>query len=191
MEIWKDIMGYEGIYQISNQGRIASVSRVLKDKNGKEKRYKGRVLLPQPNSSGYLRVHLKRDGKLKHHFVHRLVALHFVGNPCDDENTIVNHLDSNYLNNAASNLEWTTYKGNMEHAKARGRLHRTAEWLKNLRESNEKNGRSVIGTNIETGETVYFVCLNDSRTAGFDPTCVCDCCKGKRNRHKGYTWRYA
>lgn len=191
MEIWKDIRGYEGIYVVSNHGRVASLNRVQKDKNGNDKRYKGKMLLPQPNSSGYLRVHLKRDGVMKYYFVHRLVALHFVENPNISENTIVNHLDSNYMNNAASNLEWTTYKGNMEHAKVRGRLSRTTEWLQHLRESNEKNGRSVIGTNIETDETVYFVCLNDSRAAGFDPACVCDCCQGKRNKHKGYTWRYA
>lgn len=189
MEIWKDIIGYEGIYVISNQGRIASLNRVQKDKNGKEKRYNGKMLHLHPNSSGYLRVQLKRDGTIKHHFVHRLVAIHFVENP-HSENIIVNHIDSNYLNNNASNLEWTTYKGNMEHAKANGRLRRTTKWLQNLRESNERNGRSVIGTNIETGETVCFVCLNDSRMSGFDPACVCDCCQGKRNKHKGYTWRY-
>lgn len=191
MEIWKDIKGYEDMYVVSNHGRVASLNRVQKDKNGKEKRYKGKMLLPHPNSSGYLRVQLKRDGAMKYYFVHRLVAIHFVENPSEAENTIVNHIDSNYLNNNANNLEWTTYKGNAEHAKARGRLSRTKEWLQHLRESNEKNGRSVIGTNIKTGETVYFVCLNDSRTEGFNATCVCDCCKGKRKTHKGYTWRYA
>ena len=66
MEIWKDIKGYEDMYVVSNHGRVASLNRVQKDKNGKEKRYKGKMLLPHPNSSGYLRVQLKRDGAMKY-----------------------------------------------------------------------------------------------------------------------------
>lgn len=191
MEIWKDIRGYEGIYVISNLGRVSSLNRVQKDKNGRSVRYTGKMLLPQPNSSGYLRVQLKHAGSPKFYFVHRLVALHFVENPSPDCHSIVNHLDGNHLNNKADNLEWTTINGNNQHAIKSGRMERTKEWLQHLREANEKNGRAVIGTNIITGETVSFVCLNDCKSAGFQPSCVCDCCRGTRKSHKGYFWRYA
>jgi hypothetical protein len=89
------------------------------------------------------------------------------------------------------NLEWTTQKGNMHHSIHAGRFDRTASWLGHLRVYNEENGRSVVGTNVITGHEVIFKCLNDCRDAGFQPSCVCNCCQGKRKSHKGYTWRYA
>lgn len=191
MEMWKDIEGYEGVYQVSNRGNVRSLPRTQKDKNGREVRYKGKILLPQPNSSGYMRVQLKKNGNLKAYFVHRLVAFHFVDNPNPKSCTVVNHLDGNYLNNNFDNLEWTTIYGNNHHAIENGRMKRTKEWLQHLRQSNEKNGRAVIGANVVTGELIHFACLNDCKDAGFQPSCVCDCCKGKRASHKGYKWRYA
>ena len=191
MDIWRDIRGYEGLYVISNHGRVCSLNRSLEDKNGRVIRRSGKMLLPQPNSSGYLRVQLKHEGTTHYYFVHRLVALHFVENPYPDCYAIVNHLDSNHLNNRADNLEWTTALGNARHTIENGRMQRTKEWLQHLRESNEKNGKSVIGTNIITGETLKFVCLNDCKNAGFQPSCVCNCCQGIRKSHKGYMWRYA
>lgn len=190
MEIWKDIRGYENIYVVSNLGRVASLNRIQTDKNGREVRYKGKILIPHPNSSGYLRVQLKREGVMKAHFVHRLVAIHFVDNPSPQCFSIVNHLDSNHLNNRADNLEWTTIDGNNKHAIERGRMKRTKEWLQHLRKTNEKNGVAVIGTNIATGEVIRFVCLNDCKSKGFQPSCVCNCCQGTRKSHKGYRWRY-
>jgi hypothetical protein len=191
MEIWKDIEGFEGLYQVSNYGKVCSLNHTKKDKRGRAVHYKGKMMKPQPNSKGYLRVLLKKNGKQHHLFVHRLVALHFVVNPSPNEYSVVNHLDSNYLNNNSDNLEWTTIRGNMHHAIQKGRMKRTEQWLKHLRESNEKNGKSVVGTNIETGETISFICLNDCRNEGFEPSSVCGCCKGKLRTHKGYTWRYA
>ena len=190
MEVWKDIKGFEDIYQVSNRGNVRSLSRIQRDKNGRCVRHKGKLLISQPNSSGYMRVQLKLNGMGKYFFVHRLVALHFVDNPDPERCTIVNHIDSNYLNNSSDNLEWTTIYGNNHHAIENGRMKRTKEWLHHLRQSNEKNGKAVVGTNIATGEIIRFVCLNDCRLAGFQPSCVCGCCKGKLASHKGYTWRY-
>jgi hypothetical protein len=190
MEIWKDIKGYEELYVISNLGRVASLNRVSVDKNGRNVAYRGKMLTPCPNSRGYLRVQLKRDGICRSYFIHRLVALHFVENPLPAEYTIVNHIDSDHLNNKAENLEWTTIYGNNHHAISKGRMNRTKEWLQHLRESNENRGRAVVGENIATGETIRFVCLNDCKAAGFQPSCVCQCCEGKRKSHKGIIWRY-
>lgn len=190
MEIWKDIKGYEEIYVISNYGRVASLNRVSADKNGRNVAYRGKMLTPHPNSRGYLRIQLKRDGIYRSYFIHRLVALHFVENPLPAEYNIVNHIDSDHLNNKAENLEWTTIYGNNHHAISKGRMNRTKEWLQHLRESNEKRGRAVVGEKIATGETIRFVCLNDCKVAGFQPSCVCQCCEGKRKSHKGFTWRY-
>ena len=190
METWKDIKGYEGIYVVSSQGRVASLNRVIKDKNGREVRREGKMLLPHPNSMGYLRVQLKKNSTLKAYFVHRLVAFHFVDNPSPERYSIVHHIDGDHLNNQADNLEWTTICGNNHYAIKSGRMKRTQEWLGRLRESKEKQGKTVIGTNLVTGDTIRFVCLNDCKSAGFQPSCVCNCCQGTRKSHKGYTWRY-
>lgn len=191
MEIWRDIFGYEGFYQISNQGNVRSLDRTQNRKNKGKIHYKGKQIKPQRNSSGYLRVELKANGKQQRWFVHRLVALHFVYNPDPQKNTIVNHIDNNPLNNAADNLEWTTYGGNMQHAKAQGRLERTAEWLDRLHESQEKTYKAVAAFNAETGEIIaIFRNLNECGKFGFEPSCVCECCKGKRKTHKGLAWRY-
>ena len=98
-EIWRDCKGYEGLYQVSNMGRIWSL---------RTQRY----LKGDLNSVGYLRVLLKaKNGKVKKEFVHRLVALAFIANP--QNKTQVNHKDANKLNNTADNLEWNTCKENI------------------------------------------------------------------------------
>lgn len=192
MEVWKDIIGYEGIYQISNKGNVRSLDRNLLNAKGRNMHFKGKVLKPVPNSNGYLRVELKANGKNERWFVHRLVAFHFVENPAPDVYMVVNHIDSNYLNNAANNLEWTTIFGNMHHAIDNGRMNRTEEWINNLNKSLEKHRKPVIGYDPETGEVlVVFKGINECGRCGFEASCVCDCCKGKRKTHRGLAWKYA
>ena len=189
-EVWMPVAGHEGHYEVSNLGRVRSNdSEVKRCKSGHFVK-SGRILRPQINNHGYLYVHLKYGG-LGKAYIHRLVAEAFVHNSNPDVNTVVNHIDFNPKNNRADNLEWTTDKGNVHHSLQAGRYKRTEAWLCRLREYNEKNGKSVIGMNIQTGEEISFKCLNDCRSAGFEPSSVCSCCKGKRKTHKGYTWRYA
>lgn len=185
-EQWVDVKGFEKFYQVSNYGVIKS-----------KPRYRAKVLMKPkilkqfPNSCGYYRVCLTDGrGNAKKIFVHRLVALHFVTNPDAKINNVVNHLDSNHTNNRADNLEWTTEQGNREHAVRNGRMKRTEEWKRWKRKFDENNGKSVVGINIKTGKAIRFICLNDCRKKGFEPSCVCDCCKGKRQTHKGYRWQY-
>ena len=175
-EVWKHIAGLEDHYKVSNLGRVLSM-------------HSG-VLRPQKNNYGYLYVYLRFGGRGKS-YIHRLVAEAFVHNSNPDVNTVVNHIDFNPQNNRADNLEWTTDKGNVRHSIRAGRYERTDAWRSHLREYNEQNGKTVIGTDIKTGTEVMFKCLNDCRSAGFEPSCVCGCCKGKRKTHRGYTWRYA
>ena len=192
MEIWRDIKGFEGVYQVSDMGRVRSLRREQKDKNGRTVCYKGTVRKASPNSSGYMRVELKNQQKHECWFVHRLVALHFVDNPSPDKFTVVNHKDSNHLNNRAENLEWTTVYGNNQHAIANGRMERTDEWIENLNRSLEKHYKPVVGYDPKSGkEAVVFKSIQECGRNGFEASCVCDCCKGKRKTHKGLAWRYA
>jgi hypothetical protein len=103
MEEWKDIEGYEGLYQVSNHGRVKSF------KYGKEKILKGSI-----TTKGYLQVYLHKDNKIKRFNGHRLIAIHFIPNP--DNKPQVNHIDGNKLNNNISNLEWNTQSENLNHA---------------------------------------------------------------------------
>jgi len=113
-EIWKDIRGFEGKYQISNLGRVRSLDRfeIVTNPRGKFKRFrKGKILSLNDNGHGYLTVKLGRKGG--RHYVHRLVAEHFVDNPLNLPE--INHIDNNTKNNVASNLEWTTRQDNILH----------------------------------------------------------------------------
>ena len=105
MEIWKDIIGYKQ-YQVSNHGRIRTTAN--------EATRKERILKPLLSVKGYYRVALWLNNKSKFISIHRLVATYFVPNP--DNKETVNHIDGDKTNNHYSNLEWNTYKENMNHA---------------------------------------------------------------------------
>lgn len=112
-EQWKDIKGYEGIYLISNRGRVLSLYQYKK--NGSSGYFiNTRELKKSMTTTGYEKVELAKDGKKKSYKIHRLVAKHFVANPFNRE--VVNHIDGDYLNNNADNLEWCTTAENCLHA---------------------------------------------------------------------------
>ena len=112
-EIWKDVKGYEGLYQVSNLGNVRSLNHHVMN-NGIMQLRKGKILKPNINSWGYLGILLYKDGKSKRFQVHRLVAIAFIKNHLNKKE--VNHIDGNKLNNNASNLEWCTRSENMKHS---------------------------------------------------------------------------
>lgn len=104
-EVWKDIPDYEGIYQVSNKGRIKSLARIVGNCKRKDK-----IIVPKDNGSGYYKVNLYKNGKHKNHYVHKLVASVFINN--ENNKPCINHKDYNRKNNNVENLEWVTYKEN-------------------------------------------------------------------------------
>ena len=114
-EIWKDIKGYEGLYQVSNKGRVKSFHR---------KKIK---LLKRHDFRNYYAVRLYKDGIIENFLVHRLVAEFFIPNPQNKPQ--VNHKDGNKLNNCVENLEWVTIQENLLHAVKIG-LHKMPSGLK-------------------------------------------------------------
>lgn len=126
MEIWKDISEYEGLYQVSNLGRVRSLERIIVNKNGEYQRYNEMLLkfdVMLSSNTKYHRVTLCKNHKTKRFFVHRLVALMFIPNPSSKE--YVNHIDNDGINNSIFNLEWCTHSENMLHAQKQGRLFET------------------------------------------------------------------
>ncbi len=113
-EIWKDIHGYEGIYQISNLGNVKGLAKTLLYSDGRIYNYKEKIL-KGTLSRGYPTVHLYNlEGGRETCAIHRLVAQHFIPNP--DNKITVNHIDGVKDNNIVTNLEWATYKENNNHA---------------------------------------------------------------------------
>lgn len=122
MEIWKDIKGYEGHYEVSSYGNVRAKYREFVGKDGKVKKYHPRDLKPDTSvlKRGYKRVTLSKDYITERFQVHRLVAEAFIPNP--ENKPFINHIDNNGLNNHIENLEWCTHSENMIHAQVQGRL---------------------------------------------------------------------
>lgn len=195
IEVWKDISGYEGIYQVSNLGRVKSLPRTHKCYADRMYVTKERILKVHPNSQGYLRVPLKNGHKEERRFVHRLVAEAFIPNPYNK--TDVNHIDCVPTNNNAENLEWTTHSENMLWAVKCGRFE-------HLKEQRSKRGKAIIekareyvkrkiclidenGNVIKRYNTITDAC----KEYGLDHGGVTKCCQGKYKTCGGYRWRYA
>lgn len=165
-EIFKDIEGYEGLYQISNFGNVKSL------RFGKEKILKERTI------NGYLAVNLHKDGKKKSYLVHRLVASAFLPNP---NNLLqVNHIDEVKTNNRVDNLEWCSAKYNVNYGL---RMQRFIESNTN----NPKISKKVIC--IETGK-IYPSTCEVERELGFYQTHISAACRGKYKTAYGFHWRY-
>ena len=114
-EIWKDVEGYEGLYQVSNLGNVKSLSfgaRNIRKSNVHK------LLKLSPTNCGYYKVQLYKNGKAKMMYVHRLVATAFIPNP--EEKPQINHIDGNKANNASFNLEWASCSENQRHAISTG-----------------------------------------------------------------------
>lgn len=155
-EGWKDIKGYEGYYQISNRGNVKSLDRVLNQwfKHGRyeDRQIKGQPLATTDNGNGYLIVSLNKNNKRKNHYVHRLVAEHFIGSIPTDYT--VNHKDFNRKNNNVDNLEIITQFDNVQHALENGRFEVERNYKKSYENITEETKNKV--------EKLYkFMTLNE------------------------------
>lgn len=109
-EIWKSIIDFEGIYEVSNLGNVRSIDRLVKNKKGGYRKVEGKNLSLRKTTNGYMQVDLYKNGKQFTIKVHRLVAMAFIPNPNDLP--VVNHKDTIRHNNYLDNLEWVTYSEN-------------------------------------------------------------------------------
>ena len=160
-EIWLDIEGYEGLYQISNKGRVKSLY------NGSE-----RILKSYDNGHGYLIVALTKESSLKFIMIHRLVAQAFIPNP--ENKPQVNHKDENKKNNCVDNLEWATAKENSNYGTRNERLSRKIlQYSKSGEFIREWKGSREVERVLD---------INNSH--------IIECCKGRYKSAGGFVWKY-
>lgn len=168
-EIWKDIKDYEGLYQVSNWGRVKSL------KFGKE-----RVLRPSKISVGYLSVILFKDGKYKEFLVHRLVATAFLPNP--DNKPVINHKDEVKTNNFVGTPENDYKDGNLEWC--------TRKYNNNYGTRIERVSKSVLQFS-KAGELIReWTSTAECGRNGFHQGNIAACCRGDRKSAYGYIWKY-
>ena len=134
---------------------------------------------------GYYQTCFTINGKRKYVRVHRLIAETLIPNP--NNLPMVNHIDGNRMNNCVDNLEWTDYKGNMQHATKQGRMHYNPE---NLKKAQLSRKRPVIASNGT--EVLRFESATDAEKMGFNHRHISNCCNKRYGykTHKGYEWRY-
>lgn len=186
-EEWRDVVGYEGFYQVSNLGNVRSVDRTViqhRTTGDVEKRIKGKQL-KKWLARNYYHVTFSRDGEIKAPFVHKLVAEAFIENK--NNYPVVNHKDENTHNNHATNLEWCTqiYNRNYGHCEEK----RLNSFLKSV-ENHKRKRKPVIQIDKNGNIVNRYYSMNAARKDGFNSPGIHSCCNGRLKTYKGYVWAY-
>lgn len=162
----KDVVGYEGLYGVTEDGQVWS--------------YRAKRFLAQQLQKGYYNVHLSRDGKAKYVAVHRIVALAYVENPDSENFTIINHKDENPLNNHYTNLEWCSVNYNNHYG------------TKNKRSSSSNKSSTTQGYSVRCIETdlIYHSIAEASRKTGISKAGISQVCNGKQRTAGKMHWEF-
>lgn len=170
MELWRDIKGYEGLYQVSNLGRVRSMLYG-----------KVRILKPEKTRWGYLRVNLYKNGKNIHYSIHKLVWETFNGSVPDDYE--INHINEDKTDNRLENLNLLSHCQNLNWGT---RNQRVSEKQMNDPERSKHVSRFTLDWIL----IEEYPSLNECRRNGFNQAHVVDCCNGKRKTHKGFRFLF-
>lgn len=172
--MWEDVIGFEGLYQVSDQGEIRSIKRTKQNNRGFQE-VNERIRVLTPDRYGYLKVCLSKDGKHYVKSVHRLVAEAFIPNP--NNLPEINHKNEDKQDNRVENLEWCTQAYNMSYGGYRNRQAIS-------------QGRAVIQFDGNKPIAEYYSTQEASRQTGIPQGNIYKACTGKRRIAGGYEWRF-
>lgn len=176
MEIWKDVVGYETLYQVSNLGRVKSLDMKLPYKRHNNTTFrirKGKILTPATMKNGYLRVEMSKNGNHKLNLVHRMVAIAFISNPNNYKE--INHINCDKKDNRVENLEWCSSSYNKIHA-LENKLYKIEKPILQM-----KNG--IVIKEWKSASQVF-------RELGYLQQNIGKVALGKRKSAYGYQWKY-
>lgn len=175
-EVWKDIPGYEGLYQVSNLGRVKSLPRTILYKDGRSRKILAHIMKPQGNGNGYLKLTLcNQNHYQKQCYIHRLVAEAFLPNPTNKP--AINHKDENKANNEVSNLEWCTIAYNNSYGTKIAR-------------QTSKNAFCVGQFTLGLKLIKIWKSAKECGRHGYSQGNVSACCRGEYKQAYGYIWKY-
>ncbi len=195
-EIWKDIIGYEGLYQISNLGRVKSLPKKLKCRNGFFRIKTEKIIPNRINNKGYFTITLWNNYKCKTFLTHRLIAIHFIPNienkPCID------HIDTDRLNNSIDNLRWCTHKENMNNPislinNSTSKKACSSRTNKTKKERGRKTAPKDVcrydlhGKYIDT----FYSATDAENKIGISQSDISACCLKKKPSAGGYLWAFS
>lgn len=186
-EEWRDVVGFEGIYKISNKQRVLSLNRIVSCNNGRTRTVKGKILKYNKDKNGYITVTLTKNNYDKPYYLHRIIAQSFVENP--NNYPQVDHIDGNHLNNNISNLRFCTMRMNLSYPKAHKHLCEAMA----IKSKTDKpyTKKSVVGIDIYDQSNIKFYDkIQDTKNDGFKPSSVSRCCRNKLQQHNGYRFMY-
>lgn len=178
-EVWKDIKGYEGLYQVSNLGRIKGLKRKVKSPQGSSgfRTIKEKILIPHISNRGYAVVNLSKDNIKVLRSIHGLVCDAFLENP--NNYHCINHKDENKLNNCVNNLEWCTTRYNNLYNNKIDRLTK-ARMKKIVQIDNDNKAIKIWESSKTVGDAL-----------GISNTLITRCCRERGKTAGGYKWKYA
>ncbi|MFT8488006.1 NUMOD4 domain-containing protein [Oenococcus sicerae] len=183
VEIWKDIPGYEGLYQVSNLGRVKSFDRLIVRKQGNYLS-KGKILKGFRQNNNYLIADLYNAKIRRHYLIHRLVAQAFIPNP--NHYPQINHKDENKSNNCVENLEWVTAKQNMNYGTAINRRLQKTDYKK-IGKDKEKYISALSSNGIKT---IFSSLTKASLILKINIGHISEAANGKRPKAGGYKWEF-
>ncbi len=190
-EVWRDIIGYEGLYKVSSHGRIKSLAKPrfygesVNLKNHQNALWPEIIMKPRLKKNGYLQIGLSKNGKYKTFTIHRLVAKVFISNP--DNLPYVNHKDENKQNNRVDNLEWCSPAYNTNYGTA---IERFSKATRN-RPNRKKGIKKVFQYSLDGTLIAEFPSANEaSRQTGIKQGTISSNCLGVSKSTNGYIFKY-
>ena len=175
-EAWLPVVGYEGLYEVSDVGRVKSLQ--AKTRISDKQSY---IMRQKLDTHGYYRINLHKSGKCTAHLVSRLVAGAFISN--SENFPYVGHDDDNKTNNDVKNLYWTNASENLTH----NGLHLKIAQKRNIQAVKDALSIPIIGVS-QGGEILTFFSYQEAARNGFSSAHICQCINKKRTQHKGYMW---